>query len=1104
MPTGSSVINPYEIILYALLHDIGKIFVRFAYRYNNNIEKIGGKKLEELNNLLKNVLGQYYEGIEQLRETKHDKLSKIFIDCLLGEALDKRAEDLVNSILEVCDPATAAERGIETNYKFIVDNFNTIKDHINNKFREKNIGEIYDHYTCPYLLPTWVLIKTDYVKSVGPQADSTKGVGYDPDKALRELAKVISPILDSIEKKDIGKAACEISDLLAKLANNEVWVPVLPITYDNIIGKIAAYDYERAYEKSSYYEVLYELLILIYSLKVLFGGRIVPRRCIVDTLSEVLRLTTLFVPAAVWGAIVPDTSLYAHSKYTAAIASVLVLSPDTGRLEYRRMRLLAIDLNGIQRFIAAPVKSAAASRVLRGRSLLVELIIDSLTRYVLELFGGLPHVNVITSEGGSITILIPDVDDISERMSTLKKVCFELSKELSFALGSTIAISRPFSARELEYFKALQTHYCDHDDSYDNKALQGLQGFLGIIRELEMELSKEKSRRLLIEELIERESKVISEGEIEGRLDSITREVIHKHQKYKLDLSSKKELKEGTCKVLEEYVELISGGKLSEDDIVSHVTHLSLVAGTCGRNLAAVISTYVFEESKINDKTVIVPAKDIIYDIVRELGRSLGVPETEVEVLAVKYKPHKGVARSVIGIIPISSLGTVHILISIVKQEALNPAKNIEHNRLLWGLISIVLSELTKVLISHKMNYEASGKKLRVYIDLKTVNTLTWFMPRLDILDNENINRFKKLLEELLNNDIELSFRCLLTNTYHPTRGKGEVPQLVDLDEYNFIALSKMDCDSMGSVKLVLSFSPSRLISLSEVMNLAVACKSYMLVLEELSKRPGSEEKPSVNVIVLYAGGDDIALYGEWKDVIYFVNEIYNSVRRLIGPITLSLALTIDKPDVPILDLYRNVVRLLEEYAKKVKSAGCICYPTPLLLKRGSKYAYVEVLPLEPPGKYYNWPDDDIVRIWNLRTIAELIKQFLFHSSYASRLEDYKRELYMLSSLGHLIQECINSKRGDIEKTGELKATLEIVELYMRYAYLWARREENLKKLVDELKLIIDCKASPLLVYPDDIVSRGTSGFEDAIRMLAAAKLALDLILLAFRERGLT
>ncbi len=33
MSTGNSIINPYEVILHALLHDIGKIFVRFAYRF---------------------------------------------------------------------------------------------------------------------------------------------------------------------------------------------------------------------------------------------------------------------------------------------------------------------------------------------------------------------------------------------------------------------------------------------------------------------------------------------------------------------------------------------------------------------------------------------------------------------------------------------------------------------------------------------------------------------------------------------------------------------------------------------------------------------------------------------------------------------------------------------------------------------------------------------------------------------------------------------------------------------------------------------------------------------------------------------------------------
>ncbi len=109
----------------------------------------------------------------------------------------------------------------------------------------------------------------------------------------------------------------------------------------------------------------------------------------------------------------------------------------------------------------------------------------------------------------------------------------------------------------------------------------------------------------------------------------------------------------------------------------------------------------------------------------------------------------------------------------------------------------------------------------------------------------------------------------------------------------------------------------------------------------------------------------------------------------------------------------------------------------------------------------------------------------------------------MLSSLGYLVQERISNRGSEINETGMLRTTLDIVELYMRYAYLWARREEKLSELIEKLKLILRCNMSPLLAYPSNIVPRGTSGFEDAIRVLAAAKLVLDFVLLAFRERGL-
>ena len=326
MSTGSSIINPYEVVLYALLHDIGKIFVRFAHRFQE-YEKIGKeideRKYRKLDLLIRWMLRRS-ESIEnltrELRGRNHQEISEIFVNNLLNGEPDDRMKKLINLILRMCDPAAAAERGIETDYSFFVKHFSEIKKSIDDILTSKytkcsndNRKLSYDHYTCPYLLPTWILLKTNYLESVGSIAFSRKRIGYNHAEALIKLADIIVPIFDAARRRAPDELVKGVTDLLNSLLDEELWVPVLPLVYDRL-EDVSTYSFREAAKKSSYFEVLYELLALIYSLVELYGGEHLTRRCVIDTLTEILRLTTLFVPAAVWGAIVPDTSLYVHSK----------------------------------------------------------------------------------------------------------------------------------------------------------------------------------------------------------------------------------------------------------------------------------------------------------------------------------------------------------------------------------------------------------------------------------------------------------------------------------------------------------------------------------------------------------------------------------------------------------------------------------------------------------------------------------------------------------------------------------------------------------------------------------------------------------------------
>lgn len=58
----------------------------------------------------------------------------------------------------------------------------------------------YDRYTCPYLLPTWILFKTNYLESVDLIAFNKRKVSYNHAEALAKLADIIMLILDAARR----------------------------------------------------------------------------------------------------------------------------------------------------------------------------------------------------------------------------------------------------------------------------------------------------------------------------------------------------------------------------------------------------------------------------------------------------------------------------------------------------------------------------------------------------------------------------------------------------------------------------------------------------------------------------------------------------------------------------------------------------------------------------------------------------------------------------------------------------------------------------------------------------------------------------------------
>jgi CRISPR-associated protein Csm1 len=137
------------------------------------------------------------------------------------------------------------------------------------------------------------------------------------------------------------------------------------------------------------------------------------------------------IPAATVGKIVPDVSLYDHSKTTAALASAIYLyHKQNGTFEIEKIRdyndkkflIVSGDFYGIQNFIFSEGGSIdkASAKLLRGRSfavsLISELAADMLCREI-----GLTTTSIILSAAGKFTVIAPNTNDTKKKIRAVEE-----------------------------------------------------------------------------------------------------------------------------------------------------------------------------------------------------------------------------------------------------------------------------------------------------------------------------------------------------------------------------------------------------------------------------------------------------------------------------------------------------------------------------------------------------------------------------------------------------------------------------------------------------------------------------------------------------------
>ncbi|GAB4423856.1 MAG: type III-A CRISPR-associated protein Cas10/Csm1 [Anaerolineae bacterium] len=125
-----------------------------------------------------------------------------------------------------------------------------------------------------------------------------------------------------------------------------------------------------------------------------------------ESLLNLMQQYTWSIPSAYYKS-VPDISLYDHSRMTAALAACLVDLPELPAVgsETPAALLVGGDISGVQSFIYT-ITSQGATSGLRGRSMYLQLLTETIARYVLNELE-LPAANIIYAGGGHFFMLAP-------------------------------------------------------------------------------------------------------------------------------------------------------------------------------------------------------------------------------------------------------------------------------------------------------------------------------------------------------------------------------------------------------------------------------------------------------------------------------------------------------------------------------------------------------------------------------------------------------------------------------------------------------------------------------------------------------------------------
>ena len=277
--------------------------------------------------------------------------------------------------------------------------------------------------------------------------------------------------------------------------------------------------------------------------------------------------------------------------------------------------------------------------------------------------------------------------------------------------------------------------------------------------------------------------------------------------------------------------------------------------------------------------------------------------------------------------------------------------------------------------------------------------------------------------EDLIKEFDKISFGYILLNTYHPVDENNNFKSLDSMG--NYIGLGLVDGDRIGEKVKDLSKYPSRFMSFSSILNFAFTYVPLFILGEK------SKNKQEPNVVVLYAGGDDVAIYGKWDEVLELLADTQEYIKDMLHEISVSGGLFIFKPAYPIYYAYSSA-KELESSAKKDRGT----------LQSGVLDSNI--------FEYYCIGDN---RVKGLKW--DEAKEYLKKAEALQKSEISNSFLYKLYNIGDILDQGDSVKNDTFncdsseQKKCKQNDNITVAKGLVTYAYLVVRNEKEFKKLKD-------------------------------------------------------